>query len=255
MINIADIGRDIEKLAGGLNLPVFAHYKDYIKKGRSFEENLLEMLREQTVLADNERVKRRIRYSGFPYVKNLDTFDSSPDIYPQLNCDEFNELKTCRFIEEKANVVAIGPSGVGKTHIALAMGYEAIKLGYSVRFKTATVLINEMKEATSEKSLVKYAKTLNRCQLLIIDEVGYLPQDITSAGFLFQIISARYETASTVFTTNYEFSKWAQFIEDGDGRVVSALVSRIAHHAIVLNMNSPRSWRLEHARSRAGSAK
>jgi DNA replication protein DnaC len=252
---MTDISRDIERLAGGLNLSVFAHYNDYVKKSRSFEENLLEMLREQNILADNERVKRRIRYSGFPYVKNLDTFDSSSDIYPHLNRDEFNDLKTCRFIDEKANIVAIGPSGVGKTHAALAIGYEAIKLGYGVRFKTASNLINEMSEAKSEKSLANYTKTLNRCQLLIIDEVGYLPHDTAATGLLFQIISARYETASTVFTTNYEFSKWAQFIEDGDGRVVSALVSRIAHHAIVLNMNSPRPWRLEHARSRPHTGK
>jgi DNA replication protein DnaC len=110
-----------------------------------------------------------------------------------------------------------------------------------------------MSEAKSEKMLAKYTKTLNRCNLLIIDEVGYLPHDTAASSFLFQVISARNETASTFFTTNYEFSKWPQFMEDE--RVVTAMVSRIAHRAVVLNMNGPKSWRLEHARSRVDTVK
>jgi len=249
MIN--GIEADIARIANGLGLSVFAQYNKYIKTGRPLEENLLGLLREQALLADDARIKRRIRYSGFPMVKTLDTFEISQERFPYLNQNEFQELATCRFIEEKADVVAIGPSGHGKTHAALAIGYEAIKHGYSVRFKRASDLINEMSEAKSEKKLADYTKTLNRCKLLIIDEVGYLSYDIAASSFLFQVISSRCETASTFYTSNYEFSKWTDFIK-GE-RLVHAIVNRIAHNSVVLNMNGPKSWRLEHARSRAAA--
>ena len=243
-----NIQSDIARVAKDLNLPIFTHYNDYIKKERPFEENLLELLREQAVAADKARIDRRVRSAGFPIIKTFNTFETSAERFPHLNMNEWGELASCQFIEDKADVVAIGPSGHGKTHAALAAGFEAIKRGYTVRFKRAVDLVNEMSEAKSEKCLVRYTKTLNKCQLLIIDEVGYLPHDVPASSFLFQIISARYETASTFYTTNYEFSKWPQFIEDE--RVVSAIVNRIAHHSIILNMNGPMAWRLEHARSR-----
>jgi DNA replication protein DnaC len=243
-----DIQADISKFANSLGLSIFASYGKYIKTGRPFEENLLGLLKEQAIEADNTRIKRRIRYSGFPIVKTLDTFELSAQRFPHLNLNEFQELETCRFIEEKADVAAIGPSGFGKTHAAIAIGYEAIKRGYSVRFKRAADLVNEMSEAKSEKALNSYTKTLNRCRLLILDEIGFLPYDTTASSFLFQIISARYETASTFYTTNYQFSKWTQFIKDKG--IVSAIVGRIAHNSVILNMNGPTPWRLEHARSK-----
>ena len=239
---------DIAKIARELGLSIFVQYEKYIKTARPFEENLLELLKEQAILADNARIQRRIRYSGFPIVKTFDAFEMTSERYPHLNLNELKELSSCRFIDEKADVVAIGPSGFGKTHAAIAAGYEAIRRGYSVRFKRAFDLVNEMSEAKSEKRLANYIKTLNRCQLLIVDEIGYLPYDATASSFLFQIISARYETASTFYSTNYAFSKWPQFIKDEER--VKAIVSRIAHQAIILNMNGPNAWRLEHARSK-----
>jgi DNA replication protein DnaC len=238
----------LQKLPVTLAFPSLPSTKKYIKTGRPFEENLLELLKEQAILADNNRIQRRIRYSGFPIVKTLDTFEVTPERFPHLNINEFNELSSCHFIDEKADVVALGPAGHGKTHSALALGYEAIIHVYSVRFKRAFDLVNEMSEAKSEKKLENYKKTLNRCQLLIIDEVGYLPFDSAASSLLFQIISARYETASTIYTTNHAFSKWPQFMKNADA--VAAMVDKIAHNAIVLNMNGPKSWRLEHARSR-----
>jgi len=240
---------DISKIANDLKLSVFANYNEYIKTGQPFEENLLYLLRQQAVEAENASVNRKIRYSGFPVVKKLAVFERSPERFPYLNISEFEELATCQFIEEKADVAAIGPSGRGKTHAALAIGYEAIKHGYSVKFKRAADLVSEMSEAKSEKSLSSYTKILNRCKLLILDEIGFLPYDLAASSFLFQIISARYETASTFYTSNYEFSKWSQFIQDKG--IVTAIVDRIAHHSIVLNMNGPMAWRLDHARSRA----
>ena len=244
-----DIQADISKFANDLGLSAFAHFGEYIKTGLPFEENLLSLLKEQAIVADNNRIKRRVRSSGFPLVKTLDTFEVSPQRFPYLNLNEFHELASCRFIDEKLDVAAVGPPGFGKTHVAIAIGYEAIRRGYSVRFKRANDLINEMSEAKSEKALNSYKKTLNRCKLLILDEIGFLPIDFNESSFLFQIISSRYEIASTFYTTNHPFSKWPQFIKDKD--VVPAFVDRLSHNSIVLNMNGPKSWRLEHARSRS----
>jgi DNA replication protein DnaC len=238
----------IQKAAARLRLNAFAKYEKYIKPNQPFEENLRCILEEQVQLADGQRLKRRIRYAGFPQVKTKGTFVMSEKHLPHLNFDELNELFTCSFIKEKSDIVAIGPSGRGKTHIALAICYEAVKQGYNVRFKSASDLVNEMSEAKSEKHLTEYIRTLNRCQLLVVDEVGYLNYDLASASLLFQVVSARYEKASTIYTTNREFSKWANFI--GDDMLASAIVDRIAHHAIILNMNGPIGWRLEHARSK-----
>jgi DNA replication protein DnaC len=238
----------IQKAAAKLRLSAFAQYEKLINPQQSFEDNLSHILEEQVRLTEVQRLSRRIRYAGFPQVKTFDTFVMSKDYLPNLNFDELRELGTCAFIEEKSDVVAIGPEGRGKTHITLAIGYEAIKRGYTVKFKRASDLVNEMSESKSEKHLVEYIRTLNRCQCLILDEVGYLNYDLATSSLLFQVISARYEKASTIYSTNLEFSRWGQFVGDKD--LASAIVGRIAHQAIILNMNGPKGWRLEHARSK-----
>ena len=238
----------IQKAAARLRLSAFAQYEDYTDTKHSFEENLHSLLQEQVRLSDDQRLSRRIRCTGFPQIKTFDSFVMSKEHLPHLNFDEFRELGTCSFIDDKNDIVAIGPAGRGKTHAALAIGYEAVKHGYNVRFKKASDLVNEMSEARSEKHLVDYIRTLNRCHLLIIDEVGYLNYDVSASSLLFQVVGNRYEKASTLYTTNLEFTRWAQFI--GDDTLASAIVDRIAHHAIILNMNGPKGWRLEHARSK-----
>jgi len=243
-----ELNEAIQKAANRLRLNAFTQYEKYISPQNTFEDNLLSILQEQVLLADEGRLKRRINSAGFPQIKTFDTFVMSKEHLPHLNFDEFRELGTCSFIEEKNDVVAVGPSGRGKTHAGLAVGYEAVKRGYNVRFKRASDLINEMSEAKSDKHLTEYIKTLNRCHLLIVDEVGYLSYDLNSSSLLFQVVSARYEKSSTFYTTNLEFSKWANFI--GDEMLAAAIVDRIAHHSIILNMNGPKGWRLENARSK-----
>lgn len=238
----------ILKAANRLHLSSFAQYEKHIDQQHPFEDNLLRLLHEQILVSDEQRLKRRVNYAGFPQLKTFDTFVMSEEHLPHLNFNEFRDLKMCGFIEDKSDIVAVGPAGRGKTHAALAIGYEAVKHGYSVRFKRASELVNEMSEAKNEKQLTDYIRTLNRCQLLIIDEVGYLNYDINASSLLFQVVSTRYEKASTLYTTNLEFSKWSKFI--GDELLASAIVDRIAHHAIILNMNGPKGWRLEHARSK-----
>jgi len=172
----------------------------------------------------------------------------SKERLPNLNFDEVRELATCKFIDEKADVCAVGPAGHGKSHLALAIGNEAARRGYSVKFRRACDLINEMRESSSDKHLTEYARMMTRCSLLIIDEVGYLNYDEAASNLLYQIIGARYETGSTFYTSNHKFSEWPEFI--GKNSLANAIVSRIAHNAIVLDMSGPVAWRLEHARSR-----
>jgi DNA replication protein DnaC len=238
----------IQKAAARLKLDAFAKYEKLIDPKHSFEDNLRSLLDEQVRLADERRLARRVRYAGFPQSKTFNTFVMSEELLPNLNFDELRELGTCAFIEEKSDIVAIGPEGRGKTHVALAIGYEAVKRGYSVKFKRASDLLNEMSEAKTEKHLAEYIRTLNRCQCLILDEVGYLNYNLATSSLLFQVVSARYEKASTIYTTNLPFSRWVQFI--GDEELASVIVGRIAHQAIILNMNGPKGWRMEHARSK-----
>jgi len=238
----------ISKLANGLYISVFAQYGKYISSQSSFEENLYKLLFEQYQVNFEKRVARRLKTSGFPYVKTLNTFSMTKERLPHLNFDEVLDLSTCKFIDEKDDVCAFGPSGHGKTHLALAIGNEAVRRGYSVKYKRACDLVNEMKEAKSEKHLTDYTKTLVRCSLLIIDEVGYLDYDEAASNLLYQIVGARYETGSTFYTSNLRFSEWTQFA--GKNALTNAIVTRVAHQAIVLDLNGPVAWRLEHARSR-----
>ena len=241
----------IQKATARLRLNAFAQYEKLINPQHSFEDNLCRLLEEQVRLADVQRLKYRIRYAGFPQIKTFDTFVMSPEYLPNINFDELRELETCTFIDEKYDVVAIGPEGRGKTHVALAIGYEAVKRGYSVKFKRASNLVNELLESKNEKRLSEYIRNLNRCQCLIIDELGYLNYEPATSSLLFQIIGDRYEKASTFYTTNLDFSCWDKFV--GDKNMASAIVGRIAHRAIILNMNGTKGWRLEHARSKKQS--
>lgn len=246
-MNRSEINTEISKTANELRMPLFSRYEQYIDPKLPFAENLLALLSEQVGVMQQNRVARRIKYARFPQIKTLDMFEMSRERLPSLNFDEVKELASCRFIEEKLDVVAIGPPGHGKTHLALAIGYEAAKKEYTVKFKRVSDLVNEMREAQTEKKLADYLRIINRCQLLILDEMGYLNFDLSAASLLFQVIGARYETASTFYTTNVPFSGWGQFI--GDEGLATAIVDRIAHHAVVLNMNGPKGWRLEHAQS------
>jgi DNA replication protein DnaC len=239
----------ISKVANSLYLTAFSQYGKYINPTASFEENLYSVLLEQNEIAFQSRVKRRLKTAGFPQVKTMNLFKMSKDIFPNLNFDEVRGLATCKFIDEKLDVCAVGPAGHGKSHLALAIGYEAVKRGYTVKFRRASDLINEMLEAKSEKQLTDYIRLMSRCSLLIVDEMGYFDYDIAAASLLFQILGARYEIGSTFYTSNHMFSEWTKFLGRND-TLSNAIVSRIAHHAVLLDMSGPIAWRLEHAYSK-----
>lgn len=240
----------ITALAKRLKLPLVARFNQHISKDADFSDNLLRLLEMEVLEKDRRGMERRSKAAGFPIIHVLDTFESDAQRLPKLNWDQVWELANCRYITEKRNLIAIGNSGTGKTHLAIALGIEAIRRGFTVRFKRASDLVNQMSEAQSERQLSRYIKALNNCHLLICDELGYLNFDLQGASLLFQVFAARYEVSSTMVTTNLEFSKWPAFLGN-DQAMSTALVDRLIHRAEILNMIGE-SYRLKDAKREIG---
>ncbi len=227
---------DIVLISKNLKLHAFANYKEYIKNELSTEEILYQILKAEQCIKEGNKYKYRIKNARFPVIKTLDTFEFNQKRLPDLNKDVVMELATCKFIEDKRNVVAIGNSGTGKTHLLTAICIEAITKGYTVKFIRASDLVTQMTEAASEKHLTQYIKKINTCNILFIDELGFLSFDTAGASLLFQIFAARYETKSTLVTSNLEFSKWVTFLAK-DEQMASALIGRLVDRSTILNMN------------------
>ncbi|MDO9529280.1 MAG: IS21-like element helper ATPase IstB [Syntrophales bacterium] len=231
-----DSGNQIVALAKALKLPAFADYKAYVKDSSSTEEVLYNLLAAEHSIKEQNKYNYRIKNAAFPIPKTLDTFVFDEKRLPELKKETVMELARCDFIEKRQNVVAVGNSGTGKSHIVTALGMEAIAKGYTVKFRRASELVAQMTEAMTEKHLSKFIKQVNACNVLIVDELGYLSFDTAGASLLFQIFAARYETKSTVVTSNLEFSKWVTFLGN-DEHMTAALIGRLIHHSIILNMN------------------
>ena len=198
-------------------------------------------------LIDRERrmVERRIKAAKFPAVKSLDSFDFSA--IPKLNKMQVLELARCEWIDRRENVIALGPSGTGKTHIALGLGLAACQKGLSVGFTTAASLVSEMMEARDERRLLRVQKQMAGYKLLIIDELGFVPLSKTGAELLFEMISQRYERGATLITSNLPFDEWTETL--GTERLTGALLDRLTHHVNILEMNGE-SYRLAQSRAR-----
>jgi DNA replication protein DnaC len=232
----------ISYLAKNLRLPVFSRYKEYLDIQMDVEDALLELLETEVQERTQRRIQRNIKQAGFPVMKSLDTFEM--DRLSNLKKEIVQTLITGEFVKEKRNCVAFGNPGTGKTHLLTAIGLELIKKGYSVRFAKAVDLVTTMTEEKNSYRLGQYQKRINKCDLLLIDEMGYIPFRQDGARLLFQIIADRYETKSTMITTNLEFSKWHSFL--GEEALVQALIDRLAHKTIYLNMNGS-SYRYQSA--------
>src|ERR1019366_8008268 len=192
-------------------------------------------------LIDRERrgVERRIRQARFPAVKSFDTF-MFPAI-PSLNKMLVLELARCEYILRRENIIALGNSGTGQTHIALSLGLAACQKGFSVAFTTAAALVHQLMEARDERRLIKLQRELRAVKLLIIDELGYVPLSPTGAELLFEVFSHRYEQGSTIVTSNLPFEEWTSVL--GSERLTGALLDRLTHHVHILSMNGD-SYRL-----------
>ena len=185
-------------------------------------------------------VDRKVRAAGFPFVKTLADFDFS--FQPSIPRAVVDDLATLRFLDAAENVVLVGSPGVGKTHIAVALGVEAVRARKEVRFTDCAALVRDLKDASSRGILAKRLKYYAHASLLIIDELGYLDVDEEGADLLFQLVSARYEHRSTVITTNVAVGLWADVF--GDAVTAAAIADRVCHHCTMLKITG-RSYRMK----------
>lgn len=214
---------------------------DYITNNKlSFLEGLNHFLKTEVKYREVNRAEANIKVAHFPYYKEIKDFDF--DYQPSINRDVINDLGTLRFMEEKKNILFMGSPGVGKTHLATSIGIEAAKKRYSVYFISCNDLINNLSKAFKENRLDNKIKFYNRYKLLIIDEIGYLPITKDGANMFFQLIAKRYETKSTIITTNQPFSKWGEVF--GDSTIASAIIDRLVHHSVIINIKG-KSYRIK----------
>ncbi len=233
-----------------LKLPTFLREYDKIARRCASEgtDHVRYLLRlSELELIDRERrmVERRIKAARFPTVKSLDSFDF-PAI-PSLNKALVLELARGDYIERRENVIALGPSGTGKTHIALGLGLAACQKGLAVGFTTAAALVHELIEARDDKQLLRLQKRLAKLKLLIIDELGFVPLSKTGAELLFEVFSQRYERGSILVTSNLPFDEWTEIF--GSERLTGALLDRLTHHVHILEMNGD-SYRLKQSKTK-----
>lgn len=181
----------------------------------------------------NKSIQRRLRQAGFPGPKELADYDFLA--IPRLNKKRVLDLARCGFVQERANVVLLGAPGVGKTHLAIALGREACRLGYRVKFFTASSLVNTYLEAREQKTVLRLEAQIARCEAIVIDELGYIPMDRISAEHLFGFFSLCYERTSLIITTNLPFADWPQ-IFGGDERLAGALLDRLTHRISLLEI-------------------
>lgn len=206
----------------------------------SFTEGLQKLSNYEVDFKEKNASKSMIKAAAFPFVKELKDYDFS--FQPTVNEQELKELATLGFLEKHENIVFLGPSGVGKTHLATAIGIAAAKRRVSTYFIKCNDLLAQLKRAKLENRLDARLKHFSKYKLLVVDEIGYLPIDKEDSNLFFQLIDMRYEKKSTILTTNMNFNEW-----DGifyDAVVANAIMDRVLHHSHVITI-SGRSYRLK----------
>jgi len=206
----------------------------------SYEAFLQQLAELEVQHRQAQATERRLKHAGFPVVKELADFDFAA--VPKLNKKRVLDLARGEFIAERANVILTGAPGLGKTHVAIGLGRQACRYGYKVKFFTAGGLVNAYVEAREQRQITRLENHIRRCDLIVVDELGYIPLDRTGAEHLFSFIAQCYERTSLIVTTNLPFADWPQIFAN-DERLAGALLDRLTHHIHILEIQGD-SYRL-----------
>ena len=245
MARAAKANSDLAYLCRALKAPSLAASIDRLAtraKAESWghEEFLAACLEREVAARQDHGGEARVKAARFPARKTLEDFDFS--FQRSLKRDVITHLGTLDFVEAKDNVVFLGPPGTGKTHLAVGLGIRACQAGHRVAFATAVEWVARLGEAHGQGRLQAELRRLGRIPLLVIDEVGYIPFEAEAANLFFQLISARYERASLIVTSNKPFGRWGEVF--GDATVAAAMIDRLVHHAEVVSLKGD-SYRLK----------
>jgi DNA replication protein DnaC len=219
-LNLSHMGANIEHLV-----------RQARESGAALEEFILSLTDYELQVRGENRLKRKLRDAKFPLLKTFETFDyaAASDLDKRL----FRELESGEYIKKHRNIIFLGKSGTGKTHLATALGICACREGVPTRFITSCALVNELIEAQNERTLSRAIQKYSRCGLLVLDELGYVPFSRQSAELLFQVLTERHERGSVIITTNLGFADWTQVF--GEATLTAALLDRLTHNAHIVN--------------------
>jgi len=213
------------------------------KDGKTTLEVLDYLIDQERLTKENTARESKMRLARFPVLKRLEDFDL--DFQPSIERAVISDLASLRFAHNAENLVFLGPPGVGKSHLAIAMGSEAVNAGFKVYFANAGTLVEGLKDANVKGILEKKLKVLAKYDVLIIDEMGYLPFDSEGAHCFFQLVSRRYEKSSMIFTSNKSYDEWGEIFHDHV--IAAAILDRILHHCTTVNIKGE-SYRLKERR-------
>jgi DNA replication protein DnaC len=206
------------------------------------------VLEEETGIREGRRFRNALKLSGLPHHKTLDEFDFA--FQPDLDRRKVKDLASLAFVQSGSNVAFLGPPGVGKTMLAIALAVAACQAGFSIYFTTLDDMVRNLREAEAGGRFAKKLQTYLKPSVLVVDEIGYLPLSRAEANMVFQLVSRRYERGSIIVTSNKAFSEWGQVL--GDEVLASAILDRLLHHCDVISINGP-SYRLrDHVKPKGG---